>query len=75
MSFPTLYYFTLPSDSFIEQVIPETQANISVTTLPHSRKPPGLELSEEELLAAGYERKKKVWTSEEDQKLFQLVRV
>jgi hypothetical protein len=72
LAFPTLYYLTIPSNTAIDP-LPETQINLSALELPPPRTANSLELSEQELLAAGYERKKRVWTAEEDQMLLELV--
>lgn len=69
--FPSFYYFSMPSITTIDPPPTETLTNINseshIRTVPSQKS--SLELSREELLAAGYDKKKKVWSSKEDEEL------
>jgi hypothetical protein len=68
LPFTSLYLFTLSSLSALDSLPPETTSHLPEPHFLSNHessvpKKSTLELSREELLAAGYEKKKQVWSS------------
>ena len=74
-TFPPYYFFTIPSNTSIEPQpppsLPEIPSSANLRQVPSASS--AVELTREDLLEAGYEKKKRVWSAEEDELLLELV--